>query len=49
MQFLVKDILNNKNLHQTFVRTTFLGSPVGTQTTWRWAMKNRKRDYAVFP
>ena len=28
MQFLVKDILNNKNLHQTFVRTIFLGSPV---------------------
>ena len=23
MQFLVKDILNNKNLHQVFVQTTF--------------------------
>ena len=33
MQFLVKDILNNKNLHQTFVRTIFWGSPVGTRTT----------------
>ena len=32
MQFLVKDILNNKNFHQTFVRTTFLGSPVGVPT-----------------
>ena len=32
MQFLLKDILNNKNLHQSFVRTTFLGSPVGTRT-----------------
>ena len=35
MQFLVKDILNNKNLHQTFVRTTFLGSPVTTRTIRR--------------
>ena len=29
---LVKDIKNNKNLYQTFVRTIFWGSRLGTQT-----------------
>ena len=29
---MVNDILNNKNLYQTFVRTIFLGSRLGAQT-----------------
>ena len=30
---MVKDILNNKNLYQTFVRTIFFGYRLGTKTT----------------
>ena len=30
--FWLRDILNNKNLYQTFVRTIFLSSRLGTQT-----------------
>ena len=33
--FWLKDILNDKNLYQTFVRTIFLGFRLGTQTNLR--------------
>ena len=36
---MVKDILNNKNLYQTFVRTVFWGSRLGTQTSIKRACK----------
>ena len=53
MQFLVKDILNNKNLLQAYVRTTILGSPVGTRTSRNFPKKQQRNcsscQYGLFP